>query len=118
MARTLAHLRTAVIASAALAAGALAAPGQSLAAASFVCRALPTQTCYFTVLRESGARSDFTLTRGQAKALEDATPGRDRYMVEINAAPPQNPAACTRTPAGAKRSTWCKLSTIGENRND
>ncbi len=118
MARTLEYRRTALMAGAMVAAGFLATPGQSLAAARFVCRALPTQTCHFTVLRESGARTDFTLAHGQARTLDDATPGRDRYMVTINALPPTDPAACSRTSANPRRSTWCKLSTVGENPND
>ncbi len=118
MSQTLASLKRSVIAGATIAAVCLAAPAVSLAAARFVCHAQPTQTCYFTVLRESGARTAFTLAHGEVKAVEDAAPGRDRYMVTINTAPPVNPAACSRTPSGTRRSTWCKLATIGEHQND
>jgi hypothetical protein len=95
------------------------APAFAGQGAAFTCHAMPTQRCHFSVLHADGAREDFVLASGGRREVPDAVPGLDRYMVAVNAAPPANPAACTRaTPVGARRSAWCKLSTVGPQGND
>lgn len=98
--------------------GLAALPAQCLAGARFVCHGAMTQTCHFAVLRGQGARTDFTLRRGETKTLDDVAAGGDQYMVSVNFAPPAQPAACSRVPASAKRSAWCKLSKVGAQDND
>ncbi len=94
------------------------APAQSFAAATFVCRGVMTQVCYFSVLHPSAARTDFALRHGESRQVEDAVAGVDRYLVTINVSPPARPETCSRSPSSGKHSTWCKMSAVSDGTND
>ncbi len=98
--------------------GMAVAPAQSFAAATFVCHGAITQVCYFSVLHQSAARTDFALRRGESRQVQDAVAGVDRYLVTINVSPPERPESCSRSPSSSKHSTWCKLSAVSDGMND
>jgi hypothetical protein len=98
--------------------GVVAAPAQSLAAATFVCHGAMTQVCYFSVLHSGAARTDFALHHGERRQVENAVAGVDRYLVTINVAPPERPESCSRSPSSGKHSTWCKVSAVSDGAND
>ncbi len=96
----------------------VAAPSPSFAAATFVCHGVMTQVCHFSVLHAGAPRIDFALRHGESRQVQDAVAGVDRYIVTINAFPPERPESCSRSPSSGKHSTWCKLSAVGDKSND
>ncbi len=98
--------------------GMVVAPAQSFAAATFVCRGVVSQVCYFSVRHAGAAPTDFTLRHGESRQVEAAVAGVDHYLVTINVSPPERPENCSRSPSSGKRSTWCKLSGVSDGTND
>lgn len=100
--------------------GAAALPGTAQAQASFACR-LEADQCHFAILHKDGRRTDFVLRHGEARVMDDAAAGTDRYMVAADFVPPAEPSSCSRAPVvGSKppRSRWCRLSTVRPDQND
>jgi hypothetical protein len=98
--------------------GLMAAPLPSFAAATFVCHGLMNQVCHFSILHLGESRTDFTLRRGESRQVDEASARWDRYMVTVNASPPEHAENCSRNPSSGKRSTWCKLSPVSDGTND
>jgi hypothetical protein len=98
--------------------GMVVAPAPSFAAATFVCHGAMTQVCYFSVVHPNAARTNFALRHGESRQVQDTVVGVDRYLVTINASPPERPENCSRSPSSGKHSTWCKLSAVSEGTND
>lgn len=101
------------------AAPALAAmPQDPASTAVFACRALTTQTCYFTVVSAAtGATKSFAVKAHGMLAMPGLSLGEDRYMVAINRQPPSSEANCGGQ-FDKRFSLWCKKGLVREGENN
>jgi hypothetical protein len=64
-------------------------------AATFMCPARPSDTCFFVVFGPNFQATPFELRGGDSKQISNAVIGRDSYCYKVNEPVPSN---CQRTP--------------------